>query len=101
MLQSLWAGDGFLTWKTTVTGRGRVAIDAPGPVETVDITEGELRVQGRLVLGRTLGLGFSSQRSARFPRNFISGQRRLRVFGGTGQGAGVLDARTGTSTCTS
>jgi uncharacterized protein (AIM24 family) len=83
--QSLWAGDGFLTWKTTVSGRGRVAIDAPGPVETVDISEGELRVQGRLVLGRTVGLGFSSQRSAPFPRNFISGQRRLRVYGGSGR----------------
>ena len=42
-------------------------------------------MQGRLVLGRTPGLGFSSQRSAPFPRNFISGQRRLRVFGGTGK----------------
>ena len=83
--QSLWAGDGFLTWKTTVSGHGRVAIDAPGPVETVPIEAGELRAQGRLVLGRTLGLRFSSQRSARFPRNLISGQRRLRVYGGSGR----------------
>ena len=66
-------------------GRGRVAINAPGPVETVDIGDGELRVQGRLVLGRTAGLGFASQRSAPFPRNLISGQRRLRVFAGTGK----------------
>lgn len=85
MFASLWAGDGLLAWKTTVHGQGRVAINAPGPVETVDITAGELRVQGRLVLGRTVGLGFSSQRSARFPRDLISGQRRLRVFGGTGR----------------
>ena len=35
--------------------------------------------------GAPLGLGFSSQRSAPFPRNLISGQRRLRVFGGTGK----------------
>ena len=85
LLPSFYAGDGFLSWKTTVTGHGRVAIDAPGPVETVNISEAELRVQGRLVLGRTVGLEFSSQRSARFPRNFISGQKRLRVFGGTGK----------------
>jgi uncharacterized protein (AIM24 family) len=82
---SLWAGDGILVWKTTVTGPGRVAIEAPGPVETVEVRGGELRVQGRLVLGRTDGLQFSSQRSATFPRNFISGQRRLRVFAGTGK----------------
>ncbi len=66
-------------------GHGRVAINAPGPVETVEVSDGELRVQGRLVLGRTRGLGFTSQRSAAFPRNLISGQRRLRVFGGSGR----------------
>jgi uncharacterized protein (AIM24 family) len=82
---SLWAGDGFFVWKTVVSGQGRVAINAPGPVETVEIGDGELRVQGRLVLGRTAGLGFTSQRSAPFPRNLISGQRRLRVYGGTGK----------------
>jgi uncharacterized protein (AIM24 family) len=81
---SLWAGDGFFAWKTTVEGAGKVAINAPGPVETVEV-DGELRVQGRLVLGRTEGLVFSSQRSAAFPRNFISGQRRLRVFTGRGR----------------
>ncbi|HMQ94109.1 MAG TPA: AIM24 family protein [Amaricoccus sp.] len=80
----LWAGDGFFAWKTTMAGGGRAAINAPGPVETVEV-DGELRVQGRLVLGRTDGLRFSSQRSARFPRNLISGQSRLRVFTGTGK----------------
>jgi uncharacterized protein (AIM24 family) len=85
LFASLWAGDGILVWKTTLAGQGRVAINAPGPVEPVDIADGELRVQGRLVEGRTGGLNFKSQRSARFPRNFISGQRRLRVFGGTGR----------------
>lgn len=82
---SLWAGDGFFNWKTVVGGRGRVAINAPGPVETVTIEDSELRVQGRLVLGRTVGLRFRSVRSARFPRNFISGQSRLRVYRGTGK----------------
>lgn len=82
---SLWAGDGMFNWKTTMYGGGRVAINAPGPVECVQIDDGELRVQGRLVLGRTDGLKFSSQRSARFPRNFISGQQRMRVFTGSGK----------------
>ncbi len=82
---SLWAGDGFLVWKTAVSGAGKVALDAPGPIETVEIEDGQFRVQGRLVLGRTEGLMFSSRRSARFPRNLISGQRRLRVFTGSGK----------------
>ena len=37
------------------------------------------------MLGRTAGLGFASERSAPFPRNFISGQRRLRVYSGSGR----------------
>jgi len=81
----LWAGEGFFAFKTTLDGHGTVAINAPGPVEIVDVDDGDLRVQGRLVLGRTDGLRFSSQRSARFPRNLISGQKRLRVFSGTGK----------------
>lgn len=80
----LWAGDGLFAWKSTVAGQGKVAINAPGPVEVVEVDR-ELRVQGRLVLGRTEGLVFSSRRSAAFPRNFISGQKRLRVFTGRGR----------------
>ena len=82
---SLWAGDGPFSWKTTVSGEGRVAINAPGPVEEIEVDDGELRVQGHLVLGRTSGLMFKSVRSARFPRNFISGQKRLRLYEGTGR----------------
>jgi uncharacterized protein (AIM24 family) len=82
---SFWAGDGFFSWKTTVTGPGTVAINAPGPVETIEIRDAEFRAQGRLVLGRTDGLEFTSQIAARFPRNYISGQKRLRVFSGTGK----------------
>ena len=82
---SLWAGDGLLAWKTTLSGNGKAAINAPGPVEEVEVVDGELKVQGRLVLGRTSGLKFRSVRSAPFPRNFISGQQRLRVYEGTGK----------------
>lgn len=81
---SLWAGDGFVTWKTTLHNSGRVAINAPGPVEVVEV-DGELRVQGRLVLGRTEGLRFSSRPAATWPRSLISGQKRLRVFTGKGK----------------
>ena len=82
---SVWAGDGLLIWKTTVAGRGRVAINTPGPVETVAIAEDKLAVQGRLVLGRTDGLSFRSRRCAPFPRSLFSGQRRLRIYEGTGK----------------
>ena len=82
---SFWAGDGLFSWKTTVSGEGKVAINAPGPVEEIEVVDGELKVQGHLVLGRTSGLKFKSVRSARFPRNLISGQKRLRLYEGTGK----------------
>jgi uncharacterized protein (AIM24 family) len=85
LFASLWAGDGILNWKTTLRGAGGVAVNTPGPAEITEVEDGEIRVQGRLVLGRTDGLKFSSQRSAPFPRNLISGQKRLRVFTGTGK----------------
>jgi uncharacterized protein (AIM24 family) len=82
--QSFWVGDGFFAFKTTLTGGGRVAINAPGPVETVEVRD-QLRVQGRLVLGRTDGLRFTSELAAPFPRNLLAGQRRLRVYSGKGK----------------
>jgi uncharacterized protein (AIM24 family) len=82
---SLWAGDGFFPWKTTMSGRGSAVINAPGPVEEVDVQGGSFKVQGRLVLGRSSELRFRSQKAARFPRSLISGQHRLRVYEGTGK----------------
>jgi uncharacterized protein (AIM24 family) len=82
---SLWAGDGFFPWKTTMSGQGRAAINAPGPVETIEIDKAEMRVHGRLVLGRTDGLSFTSERPTTFLRSYISGQGRQRVFKGTGK----------------
>ena len=60
-------------------------MNAPGPVEIVEIENGDLSVQGRLVLGRTDGLQFSSRRSAPFPLDLLAGQQRLRVYSGTGK----------------
>lgn len=82
---SYYLGDGFFNWKTGITGHGRMAINTPGPVEVVDIKDGQFRAQGRIILGRTAGLKFLSARPATFPRNWISGQKRLRVFEGTGK----------------
>ncbi len=81
----LWAGDGMFKILTSVTGHGRIAINAPGPVELVSVENAELRVQGRLVLGHTAGLRFYSRHATTWLQSFISGQERLRVYVGTGQ----------------
>ncbi len=85
MLPSFWAGDGLLVFKTIVNGTGRVVINTPGPVEVVEINGTDLRMQGRLVLGYTGGLKFSSQRISGFFRSLLIGQKRLRVLSGTGK----------------
>lgn len=85
MWPSLWAGDGLLVWKTTVAGRGAVAINAPGPVEVIDVEDSEIRVQGRLILGRTDGLTFSMRRASTLLRSPLVGQKLLRVLTGTGK----------------
>jgi uncharacterized protein (AIM24 family) len=85
MWTSFFLGDGFLEWKTRIAGHGKVAINAPGPVEVVDVADGAFRAQGRIVLGRTAGLRFRSARPASFPRHWLSGQQRMRVFEGTGK----------------
>lgn len=82
---SFLLGDGLLNWKTAISGSGRVALNTPGPVETVEINDSSFRAQGRIILGRTAGLRFTSEQVARFPRYLISGQKRLRVLRGTGK----------------
>jgi uncharacterized protein (AIM24 family) len=84
-LTSFFIGDGFFNWKTRVTGPGVVALHTPGPVETVEITDSVFKAQGRIILGRTAGLRYTTERAARFPRNLIAGQQRLRVLRGTGR----------------
>ena len=89
---SLWAGDGLLVWKTTVSGHGRVAINAPGPVETVDVAR-----------GRAAGAGAAGARPNRRPRLHLAAlgalpaQLHLRPAAAAGlwrqrAGAGLLDA---------
>lgn len=85
MWTSYFLGDGVFNWKTGITGHGRIAINTPGPVEVVDIEDGQFRAQGRIILGRTAGLKFRSDRPDSFPRHWISGQKRLRVFEGSGK----------------
>ena len=82
-------------------GPGRVAIDAPGPVETVEISEGELRVQGRLVLGRT-----DRPRLLLAALGAVPAQLHLRAAAAPGLSAAPArrwsaGRPTGTSTCTS
>ncbi len=85
IVPSLFAGDGLFKLQTTVTGDGKVAINAPGPVEEVAIEDAEILVKGRLVLGRTDGLRFSTKRPGGFIRALIAGEPLTRAYRGTGK----------------
>jgi uncharacterized protein (AIM24 family) len=85
MLPSLWIGDGLINFQTVVHGDGRVAINAPGPVEEVEIGEGELLVKGRMVLGRTAGVRYTTRRVAGMIQSLIAGEPRARSFSGPGR----------------
>ncbi len=84
-IPSMWAGEGFINYTTTVTGDGLVAIKTPGPVEEVDLKDEEIVVKGRLVLARTAGLRFSVRRPAGFIQSRIAGEPLARCYRGTGK----------------
>jgi uncharacterized protein (AIM24 family) len=84
-LASMWAGDGLIKFMTTVEGDGLIAINAPGPVEEVDLDDSEIVVQGRLVLARTADLRFRSRRPAGLIQSWIAGEPRVRIYSGTGK----------------
>jgi len=85
MLPSLWAGDGLIKFQTTVAGEGRIAINTPGPVEEVTVTDGEILAKGRIVLGWTEGLRFSVKRPGGYIRSLLAGEPRARAYRGTGR----------------
>jgi uncharacterized protein (AIM24 family) len=81
---SMWAGDGFINYTTTIGGDGKVAINAPGPVEEIDV-DGEIVVQGRLVLARTVGLRYRVRRPAGYVQSVLAGEPRARCYAGKGK----------------
>jgi uncharacterized protein (AIM24 family) len=84
-ITSMWAGDGLINYTTTIEGDGRVAINAPGPVEEIVLDDSEIVAQGRLVLARTAGLRYRVRRPAGFIQSLIAGEPIARCFSGTGR----------------
>jgi uncharacterized protein (AIM24 family) len=80
-----WAGDGLVKFLTRVSGRGKVVINTPGPVDRVPVEGGAFRAEGKLVLGRTAGLRFESQLPTRWPFHLLARQKRIRAFLGAGE----------------
>lgn len=60
------AGEGPIDYQTKVSGRGRVVLNAPGPVEQVVLHGERLVVEGKLVIARTAGLEYRVRRATKF-----------------------------------
>jgi uncharacterized protein (AIM24 family) len=86
VLTAFWAGEGLLWYQTKVTGRGKVVVVSPGPVEEVEMNDRRLVVDGKYVLARTSGLKLTIARPARgLLGYFLSGESAARVYQGTGR----------------
>jgi uncharacterized protein (AIM24 family) len=85
-LTSFWLGNGFVDFQTRVAGRGRVVLNAAGPVEEIDLGDEEIAVEGALVIARSSRVAFSVRRPSRgWVSSWLSGEKLLRVYRGPGR----------------
>jgi uncharacterized protein (AIM24 family) len=81
---SLLSGEGLI--QTVVKGRGSVIIQAPGPIEIIDLKDDRLVVDGSFAVARSASLDFSVQQSTRsLLGTMTSGEIIVNVLQGTGR----------------
>lgn len=83
-ISGLMSGEGF--FQTKVEGSGRVVIQSPGPLETIDLQNERLAVDGRFAVARQAHLNFSVQKAAKgLLSSLTSGEGFLNIIEGTGK----------------
>lgn len=83
---SFMSGEGLVDFQTLVSGRGKVVLNAMGPVEEIELGDEELAVEGRYVIARSSRVAFSVRRPSRsYLSSWISGEKLLRVYRGPGR----------------
>ena len=86
VLTSLLTSEGFILLHTKVSGKGKIVLKTNGPVEVVELKDQRLVADGNYVLARTEGVAYRVRRSARtLIGSLMTGERRLRVYEGTGR----------------
>lgn len=87
LLTSLWAGEGFVYLQTRVSGRGKLVVCTKGPIEEMELAEGEqLVVEGNCVIGRTQSVKFQMRQPTKnFWGRFTSGESLVRSYQGPGK----------------
>ena len=83
---AFWTGEGFIQFQTKVSGCGKVAIRANGPVEEVELKNSRFLAEGKYVVGRTGDIAYTVRRPTRSYLSFLlSGESYLRCFEGSGR----------------
>jgi uncharacterized protein (AIM24 family) len=82
-LSAFLGGEGW--FQTSVTGNGKVVIQAPGKVQRIDLKGDKLSVDGRFAIARTAGLSFEVQKATKSMLGSLSsGEGLLSTFEGSG-----------------
>ncbi len=80
----LISGEGF--FQTRVEGEGNVVIYSQGPLETIDLSNDKLVVDGSFAVARQASLKFSVQKASKgFIGSMTSGEGFVNVIEGTGR----------------
>jgi uncharacterized protein (AIM24 family) len=83
-ISGLLGGEGF--FQTKVEGSGTVVIHSQGPLETIDLQNERLAVDGSFAVARQAGLNFSVQKAAKgLLGSLTSGEGLLNIIEGTGR----------------
>jgi uncharacterized protein (AIM24 family) len=86
IMNAYWTGAGFIEFHTRVSGKGKVVLNTPGPVEEIDLGDEELAVEGHAVIARSSRVHFSVRRPSRGRlSSWLSGEKLLRVYRGPGR----------------
>lgn len=81
---ALFGGEGW--FQTTVKGPGKVVIQAPGPLEAIDLRGETLSVDGRFAVARTGEIRFEVRKATKsLFGSLTSGEGLLNVFQGHGR----------------
>jgi uncharacterized protein (AIM24 family) len=85
-LTSLYAGEGFVWYKTALAGEGQAMLSVDGPIKEIHLSDDRLVVDGPQVVARTTGVRFSLRRpTANLLSFWLSGENRSSVYEGSGR----------------
>jgi uncharacterized protein (AIM24 family) len=80
------SGEGLVDFQTKVSGKGKVVIATPGPVQETRLAGETLTVDGRYVLAREAGVVYGAQRATKsLVGSITSGEGLVRTYRGEGR----------------